>query len=71
MYLPAEIKAAMKAYQDAGHTISISRVVQQVLVERFITIEKGRRVIGEPFLFTPVQLANMKFKVEDDDGTQA
>jgi len=67
VYLPVDIKEAMVAYRNAGHTITLSRVVQQTLVERFISIEKGRRAIGEPFLYTPAQLANMKFKLEDDE----
>ena len=69
VYISKELQAALKAYRGAGHNINVSKIVQQVLVDRFIAIEKGRRIIGDPFLFTPVQLANMKIKYDkDEDG---
>jgi hypothetical protein len=66
VYLPSEVLTALRAYRAAGHKINLSRLVSQVLVDRFISIEKGRRLTGDPFLYTPIQLADMKIKLEDD-----
>jgi hypothetical protein len=65
VYLPEEVATALKAYREAGHRINLSRITAQVLVDRFISIEKGRRLTGDPFLYTPIQLADMKIKLED------
>jgi hypothetical protein len=67
VYLTPEQKEALVAYRAAGHNITLSRIVQKVLVERFIAIEKGRRVTGDPFLYTPMQLAALKLKLEEDE----
>jgi len=66
VYLGRELNDALDHYRAAGHAINVSRTVQQVLVEKFIIIERARRATGEPFVFTPIQLAGMKNKVSEN-----
>lgn len=65
VYLNDTITEAYHAYRNAGMKINLSRIVAKMLVDKFIQIEKGRRLTGDPFLYTPAQLAKMKADLED------
>ena len=60
VYLPKEIYSALMVYREAGANFNLSKCVRMATVDKFIEIESARRMLGEPYLFTPEQLYEMK-----------
>lgn len=60
VYIPKEIYSALMTYRGAGANFNLSKFVRVAMVDKFIEIERARRMLGEPYLFTPEQLYEMK-----------
>lgn len=60
VYVRQELYDALRAYRGAGVEFNMSKFVQECMVDRFVEVERARRALGEPHLYTPDQLASMK-----------